>query len=487
MTEEEQGLYQLVANYSQEMIIGYDDSGSIFYVNNAVEQLTGYLREEILGGHIENLLRDVFEKLEDRIFLKKELQDKECKDTVIYRKNLTCFPVEIKIISHSCQGKTLHFCMALNMTRYQESIRRMEDKDQEAKESMKARDAFVANVTHELRTPLNGIKGHAEILMEQETQQDKQNYIRTIQDCCETMEKIINNILDFSKLNAGKFELEEESFSFHEFIEGVKSRFSTLTGRKGLIFSCHVEEDIPDEVIGDKLRLTQILNNLVSNAVKFTERGYVGIEVVKNMQVQDEMELFFIVADTGIGLSPEDKDKLFQSFSQADTSTTRKYGGTGLGLSITKDLVNMMRGDIWAEGEKGKGSSFSFTIRLKLQNYYDAEQEHVALELPKWRSQRLLDTIMEERQQLYQLGSEKNGIELRKSFEKMNLSMDMDNWYMAEISAGQIRCLVENGTEELKRAALKTEMAVRKADYQKARQAADLLKEKVKEEWKALK
>ena len=145
----------------------------------------------------------------------------------------------------------------------------------------------------------------------------------------------------------------------------MEKMFNMLTMRKGLRFTLNIAPEIPDKVIGDELRLTQILNNLVSNAVKFTEQGYVGIEVSLNTKINDEIELFFMVVDTGIGLSPEDKDKLFKSFSQADASITRKFGGTGLGLSITKELVQMMHGKVWAEGEKGKGSTFSFTVRLR--------------------------------------------------------------------------------------------------------------------------
>ena len=261
-------------------------------------------------------------------------------------------------------------------------------------------------------------------------------------------------------------------------MQRMEKMFEALIARKGLRFSMNIANEIPDKLIGDELRLTQILNNLVSNAVKFTAQGYVGIEVAKNMQIGDEVELFFIVVDTGIGLSAEDKDKLFKSFSQVDASITRKYGGTGLGLSITQELVNMMKGKIWAEGEKGKGSSFSFTIRLKMEEY--EETEETVMEILEWRPAQLLNDMVGERDLMIEFGSEINARELRSAFEKMNISMDMDNWFKAENAAGTIKELVSQGPKEIQTQAFKLGMQVRKADYEKARALSDELWENLK-------
>lgn len=468
---------------SQELIIQYDANGIILHANVKTKELTGYEEEEIQGIFIGELFRDVFYQNTGRI--KEEYEQKELIETVVYRKNKTCFPVELKLAETTTEGEEVCFAMAVDMTAYKESIRKVEEKTEEVRESMRARDAFVANVTHELRTPVNGIKGHTELILEREEDMQKQNYLKMILDCCSTMEGIINNILDFSKLEAGKFQLDEKPFSFYEFMEKMEKMFNTLVVRKGLRFFMNIAPEIPDRLVGDELRLTQILNNLVSNAVKFTSQGYVGIEVIKNMQVQNEIELFFMVVDTGIGLSPEDKDKLFKSFSQADSSITRKYGGTGLGLSITKDLVNMMKGDIWAEGEKGKGSSFSFTIRMRLEERGEAEE--VTREVPRWRPQEQINNMAGERELMYELGSEINEREIRSAFEKMNISMDMENWYKAEAAAAMVKQLLQQGSKELQRAIFKMEMAIRKADYDKAREAADIVKECLVEEWKTLK
>lgn len=466
--------FYFILNHSQECIIRYDSHGIIDYCNDRVLELTGYSAGELIGAYMGELFQNVFVLKDNRIDLEDELKDKEIIRTSIYRKNKTCFPVEVKLITENVDGVEVCVCTAVDMTRYEESIRRLEEMSFEMKESMKARDAFVANVTHELRTPVNGIKGHAEILMEQEQDFQKSNNLKMILDCCTTMEGIINNILDFSKLEAGKFQIEEKPFSFYNFMSKMEKMFTMLTMRKGLRFMVNIAQGIPDGLIGDELRLTQILNNLVSNAVKFTEQGYVGIEVALNTKIDDEVELFFIVVDTGIGISPEDKNKLFKSFSQADVSITRKYGGTGLGLSITKQLVEMMHGRVWADGEKGKGSSFSFTVRLKIQETDEPEEE---LLIRRWRPSAGLNRFAGEQDLMNEFGSDVNVREIKKYFEKLCISMDMENWQKAESFVSTLKQLMSGGSKELQRAVFRMEMAVRKSDIGKVRDKAETVKE----------
>ena len=477
MPKSREEFFYFVLNNSQECIIKYDSHGCINYCNDRLFELTGYSAGELIGKYVEELFLNVFVNVDDHIQLTDEYKDKEVIETALYRKNKTCFPVEIKVVSKVFDGVEVIICTAVDMTRYKESIQKVEETTMQMQESMKARDAFVANVTHELRTPVNGIKGHAEILMEQEQDFQKINYMKMILDCCSTMEGIINNILDFSKLEAGKFQLDEKPFSFYDFMSKMEKMFNMLTMRKGLRFTLNVAQEIPDKVIGDELRLTQILNNLVSNAVKFTEQGYVGIEVSLNTKINDEIELFFLVVDTGIGLSPEDKDKLFKSFSQVDASITRKFGGTGLGLSITKELVNMMHGKVWAEGEKGKGSTFSFTVRLRQEQIQEAVEQEPSIR--KWKYSHNLNKIAGEQDLMYELGSEINVRELKKYFEKLNISMDMENWQKAESFATMLKQLLSGGSKDLQRLTFRMEMSIRKADCDKARDYAQKVKEQL--------
>lgn len=478
MQKNREEFFYFILNHSQECIIRYDSSGCIDYCNDRLLELTGYSESELMGVYIGELFQNVFTIVDAHIELADAYKDIEIIETVLYRKNKTCFPVEIKVVSWVFDGVEVMVCTAVDMTRYKESIRKVEETTIQMQESMKARDAFVANVTHELRTPVNGIKGHAEIMMEQEQDFQKINYLKMILDCCTTMEGIINNILDFSKLEAGKFQIDEKPFSFYEFISKTEKMFSMLTMRKGLRFTINVAQEIPDKVIGDELRLTQILNNLVSNAVKFTEQGYVGVEVSLNTRINDEIELFFMVVDTGIGLSPEDKDKLFKSFSQADASITRKFGGTGLGLAITRELVTMMRGKVWADGEKGKGSTFSFTIRLKTEQTQDSAEQQPSIR--KWKYSNNFNRMAGEQDLMYELGSDINIRELKKYFEKLNISMDMENWQKAESFATTLKQLVGKGSKDLQRLAFRMEMAIRKSDCDKARDYAQKVKEQLK-------
>lgn len=477
MTKNREEFFYFILNHSQECMIKYDSRGCIDYCNDRLLELTGYSAGELIGAYIGELFQNVFTIVDNHIELADEYKDTEVIETVLYRKNKTCFPVEIKVVSRVFDGVEVIICTAVDMTRYKESIRKVEETTIQMQESMKARDAFVANVTHELRTPVNGIKGHTEILLEQEQDFQKTNYLKMILDCCTTMEGIINNILDFSKLEAGKFQLDEKPFSFYDFISKMEKMFNTLTMRKGLRFTLNVAQEIPDRVIGDELRLTQILNNLVSNAVKFTEQGYVGIEIALNTKINDEIELFFMVVDTGIGLSPEDKDKLFKSFSQADASITRKYGGTGLGLSITKELVTMMHGKVWAEGEKGKGSTFSFTVRLKMEQMQESAEQEPSIR--KWKYSNNFNKMAGEQDLMYELGSDINIRELKKYFEKLNISMDMENWQKAESFATMLKQLLGKGSKDLQRLTFRMEMSIRKSDCDKAREYVQKVKEQL--------
>jgi PAS domain S-box-containing protein len=481
MQNSQSDLYYFVFNHVQECVVGYDRKGDINYCNDRIVELTGYSKDELKGMYIGKLFKNTFEVVDNQIRLAENINDDIYIKTNLYRKNMTCFPVKINISSIKYDNnEELYVCTAVDMTVYKQSIMKLEETTMQMQESMKERDAFVANVTHELRTPVNGIKGNAELLMEQEQDFQKSNNIKMILDCCTTMEGIINNILDFSKLEAGKFQLDEKPFSFYDLMSKLEKMFAMITARKGLRFMMNISQDIPDALIGDELRITQILNNLVSNAVKFTAQGYVGVEITLNQSMSDEVELFFMVVDTGIGLSTSDKEKLFKSFSQVDASITRKYGGTGLGLSITKELVGMMHGRIWADGEKGKGSNFSFTLRLKLQK--TQEQNTDKPNITTWKTSNKIKNAAAEQDLMYEFGSDINKREIKKYFEKLNLSMDLENWQKAESFATTLKQLMKGGSKELGRVVFKMEMVIRKSDCEKAREYETKVKELLAEE-----
>jgi PAS domain S-box-containing protein len=246
-----------------------------------------------------------------------------------------------------------------------------------AEAASKAKSEFLANMSHEIRTPLNPIIGMASLALNMELTPRLRNYLNTIQTSAHVLVGIINDVLDFSKIEAGKLEMENVDFQLRDVLENLCDMFHDKVMEKEIELIIAVDDDVPCALIGDPLRLAQVLINLTSNALKFTDSGEVLIKAVCLDKSQDKASLRFSVKDTGIGITQEQIPKLFSAFTQADGSTTRKYGGTGLGLTISKRLVEMMEGEIWVESELGEGSTFLFTAHFGRQAA-DREQQFVA-------------------------------------------------------------------------------------------------------------
>ena len=238
----------------------------------------------------------------------------------------------------------------------------------EAKASDDAKTKFLANMSHELRTPVNGVLGMLELVRHIEPGPKQQHYLETARRSAETLLGIINGILDISKIESGKIELEQSPFDLRDLVEDVTESFSDAASGKGLELACLVPARLPTALVGDPARLRQILTNLIGNAVKFTEKGEVGVRIDAADADAASVLLAFEVSDTGIGIPPEKQRHVFDAFTQADSSTTRRYGGTGLGLSIAKQLCEMMGGTIGLTSETGRGATFRFTARFARQN-----------------------------------------------------------------------------------------------------------------------
>jgi two-component system sensor histidine kinase/response regulator len=254
-----------------------------------------------------------------------------------------------------------------------------------AEAANRAKSEFLANMSHEIRTPMNAILGMAELLSETPLTRDQQKYVQVFRDAGENLLTLINDILDLSKVEAGQVTLEAIPFDLGETIERTGEILGMRAGDKGLDLICHIQPGIPMDVIGDPLRLRQIITNLIGNAVKFTEAGEIILEVKAASQanaISDEgIDVVFSITDTGIGIPVDKVDAIFDKFTQADTSTSRKYGGTGLGLAITRYLVELMGGKLSVRSELGKGSVFSFTIHLPRQHRAQPREESAPFDL----------------------------------------------------------------------------------------------------------
>lgn len=489
------GLFQFAIDNALEIILIFDGCGRIVYANQAAKRQLEY-NEELCGSLITDIFPGVFHMEEGLLVLECRMAE-VLQNMMAYRRNRTCFPVRMKLLLYEnpeggcrefadARGHHMYICTASDASTENFLEKKASQADHEVEQALKVKSEFVANVTHELRTPVNGILGNTLELIGLETESNKLKLLGLVERGCRDMNAIINNILDFSKLEAGKFVLEPRKFHFRNMIEYVKSNHSNRITEKGLDFTIKVSPEIPECIIGDELRIVQVLNNLISNAYKFTSVGRIHVEVVMTARNGNRGELFFMVMDSGIGISKNDQDKLFKSFSQVDASISRKYGGTGLGLNICKQLVELMQGDIHVDSDVGRGSVFSFHVWVEIpeEDCMDDSQKccgegaaenegHGEEQALLHKLQSLTENSVSEN--VWKYGEPENREELEKKMSKLILSLEMENWEKAEMFVETIKQLVEDAPREVKSAALRLKMAVQRGDYEKASAAFETL------------
>lgn len=446
----------LIIDQTLEMVIVFNAEGKIEDYNREAQEKLEY-SAELANYTVFNIFPQIFNAGANVVSIASKYCDKR-HAAFAYRENRTCFPVDIKMFCVD-EEESRYACMILDKIEQNALEKELVIVKEEAAQSRKVQNEFTANVTHELRTPVNGILGHVQNLLAENKDEDTRETLEIIEQCCNNMNKIINNILDFSKLSAGKFTIEENEFDVYRMLKHVSDTSIARIQEKGLGFSVHIADNVPQKLIGDELRIVQVLNNFLSNAVKFTHKGRIGIEVAKTWEDDDEVELFFMVIDTGIGIAEDDMDKLFKDFSQVDASITREFGGTGLGLSVSKQLVELMKGNVNVQSEKGKGSNFSFSVRLKkVEEEINEEVE----ETPYFTQSYTLE-------EAWQQPSDEDIIkEIESTMEKLVLCIELESWDKAEQFAMQVKNLGSDFGDDFRRSLVRTEMGIRKKDHDKA-------------------
>jgi signal transduction histidine kinase len=468
-------VFQFSIEHALEIALIFDSNGRITYGNKAAIEHLIY-EPDICDYRIDDVFPNLF-KIGTDGKLATFYTGEKLREEMAYRGNQTCFPVRLKVLICD-ESEKKYICLAYDISETQILEKKASQALIETEEALKVKAEFVANVTHELRTPVNGILGNTKELIKIEQEQDKMRLLRLVERGCQDMNGIIDNILDFSKLEAGKFTLEKRKFNIRDMLDYIKSNHMNKITEKGLEFFITISPEVPQYVIGDELRISQILNNLLSNACKFTSVGKIILEVVKTAEFNNRVELFFMVIDSGIGISKVEQDKLFKSFSQVDATISRKYGGTGLGLNICKQLVELMDGNIRVESELGKGSMFSFHIWVDLADGEEAFRNiSTDVDLVMHKLRKL--TQDSNSQNIFKYGNEENYEEINKKISKLILSMEMENWEKAEMFADAIKQLTDKAPKEIKTVTLKLKMAVQKENYEKAMSVVEVLKKHI--------
>ncbi len=457
-----------------DFMIVFEEDGSIMYANEEAHTILMYDSFDDKG--IQDIFPTLFAITGDKLASSVEM-DGRMVAVAAYRSNSTCFNAEVRFMGDD-EGVIRNVCIGRDISGRDSMMREIEKIKENTINMSKIKDEFVANVTHELRTPVNGILGNIRELINTEKDKSRLYTMEMIEKSCADMNALINNILDFSKLQAGKFEIDEREFSLRDMINYVKSNHANKIHDKGLDFFVSVAPDIPDILIGDELRLEQILNNLLSNATKFTSVGKIMLEVVQTARTGKKIELFFMVMDTGIGIADKDKDKLFKEFSQVDASISRQYGGTGLGLNISKQLVTLMDGNISVDSKPGKGSNFNFSVWLSVA---DTEENRSIANDFHIDTASVADSQMSQFDdgETFSFGSVENAEEIEKRLMKLVLCVEMDTWDKAENFADAIKQLTVGAPRDIATTTLKLKMAVQKENKEKTSEIIDELREMI--------
>ncbi|HMI31376.1 MAG TPA: PAS domain S-box protein [Candidatus Limnocylindrales bacterium] len=374
-----------IVETSGNAIIGLDANGRIESWNSSAERLYGYEPGEVLGRSLEIVFP--LERSRDSTELVKQVRDGTGVanyESIGLRKNGERVPISVTIspIRNLSAGVTGASAIVWDVSERKRTEQELQRAKEAAEAANRAKSDFVANVSHEIRTPLNGIIGMIELTLQTALTPEQVRFLHTARMASDSLLEVINDILDLSKVEAGKYETVSMEFSLRDCISDTVRALAYVANQKGIHLDCRFDPEVPDGLVGDRGRLRQIVLNLAGNAVKFTDVGEVAVGVTVEERRNGNVKLHFTVKDTGIGIPHEKRSVIFQAFTQGDSSNTRKHSGTGLGLTIAAQLAKSAGGRIWVESEVGVGSTFHFTATFALsQRSEDATsaRRHVAL------------------------------------------------------------------------------------------------------------
>ncbi len=406
-------LDNIVSNI-KEVIFETDAKGNWVYLNSAWKLVTGLESDECIGRHYSEFTQHLLKRDKSKLSKLSALEFDHYKGTIeclIDEEHHSWFDISLQVITDKDGQPTGCIGTMVDVT----SIKLIEN---ELKVANAAKDEFLSTMSHEIRTPLNAVIGISHLLLLEDPMESQLENLNVLKYSSEHLLGIVNDILDFNKINAGLLELEETEYSIEHILNSLNSTYTTKAAEKNVRFVIKRDDILPSVLIGDSLRIAQVLNNIISNAIKFTEEGKVTLDIEVESKTDDEVEILFKVIDTGIGIEAENQQKIFDSFAQANIDTTRKYGGTGLGLAICTRLLKLMGSDLSLESEFGKGSTFSFLLKQKISDNFAESKATVNSTLPSFAGLDNLNVLVVEDHKI-------NIIVIKKFFKKWKIDFDI--------------------------------------------------------------
>jgi len=382
LIDENKASYSGVFNATSDSLVIFDRQGQIIDVNSRGKEVFGFTKDEFLGLTGKKLFHPGYHKQFDRFLKVVGNGERFQEELVTLHKNNSLISVDLKGSELVYNGKHHLLAIMRDITARKKVELELRESKERAESAAKAKSDFLANMSHEIRTPLNGVIGLTEILSETDLDDEQDEYVRDLGYSGEMLRGIINDILDFSKIEAGKLELDPVDFNLHAMLDKLCCTFRYQAELNDVTVDFDYDSSLPKTVNGDSVRIRQVFTNLIGNAIKFTSHGSINIRVNPKIVAHDHVIYIFEVEDTGVGIPNDKLNTLFDKFTQADMSTSRKFGGTGLGLTIAKQLVDKMDGTIYVKSQEGEGTTFSIIMKLPtVKEAHVIEDESVEI---KW-------------------------------------------------------------------------------------------------------